>query len=136
MSREATASSCPCGSGRDYAACCGPLHAGGIADTAEALMRSRYSAYAMRLADYLLATWDPSTRPAQLEFGADDAATRWLGLKIVEHRMTGEDTAIVEFVARYKVGGGSAARLHERSRFRRIEGRWYYLDGEFPDARG
>ena len=95
-------------------------------------MRSRYCAYAMKLEAYLLATWHEDTRPSSLDWAADDTATRWLGLGIREHRSTGADSAIVEFIARYKIGGGSAKRLHERSRFVREQGRWYYLDGEFP----
>lgn len=123
-------SACPCNPARPYAACCGPLHAGVAAADAQALMRSRYSAYALGLRDYVLATWHPSTRPAALEL--DPAATRWLGLEVKRHRADGEDAATVEFVARYRVGGGSAVRLHEVSRFLREDGRWYYLDGEFP----
>ena len=61
-------SACPCGSGRAYAACCGRLHSGAEnAASAETLMRSRYSAYVLKLEDYLLATWHPDTRPRQLE---------------------------------------------------------------------
>ncbi len=122
---------CPCGLGRPYAACCGPLHAGAIAETAEALMRSRYSAYVLGDIDYLLATWHAATRPAQIDLG-DAAATRWLGLEVKRHAMTGADSAIVEFVARYKVGGAAAVRLHELSHFVREDGRWYYVDGQFP----
>jgi SEC-C motif-containing protein len=91
-------------------------------------MRSRYSAYVHRLETYLLATWHPSTRPSpQLFDGADNP--RWLGLEIKRHEMTGTDSAIVEFVARYKVGG-RAHRLHEISRFVREDGRWLYVDGD------
>lgn len=121
---------CPCGSGLDYAACCGPRHAGiSPAATAEALMRSRYSAFARGDADYLLRSWHASTRPATLDL-ADDP-TRWLGLKILAHSGGGADDreGTVEFTARYKVGG-KAGRLHEASRFVREEGRWVYLDGD------
>ena len=93
-------------------------------------MRSRYCAYAMALEPYLHATWHASTRPPTLDLSTD-ADTRWLGLEIRRHEATGEDTAIVEFIARYKIGG-RAHRLHEVSRFVREDGRWYYLDGEFP----
>jgi SEC-C motif-containing protein len=120
---------CPCGSGKPYAACCGPLHAGTAAATAEALMRSRYGAYVLGLEEYLLATWHPQTRPAALGLG-EEAPAKWLGLAVKRHEAEG-DAASVEFVARYKVGG-RAHRLHEVSRFRREGGRWYYLDGEFP----
>ena len=122
---------CACGSGDAYARCCGPLHAGAAATDAEALMRSRYCAYVLKDRDYLLRTWHPRTRPDTLEL--DDAPgqrTRWLGLSIKHHRQAGPDLAEVEFIARYRVGGGSAGRLHERSRFERVEGRWTYLEGE------
>ncbi len=89
-------------------------------------MRSRYSAFVLERADYLLATWHPSTRPATLEF---DPGARWLGLEVRTHHVTGPETAEVEFVARYRVAG-RAVRLHERSRFVREAGRWYYVDGD------
>ena len=126
------ATACPCQSGQPYAACCGSLHAGErIAATAEALMRSRYSAYVRADAGYLLATWHVSTRPARLDF-SDATATRWLGLEVKRHEQSDSDHAVVEFVARYKIGGASAVRLHEISRFVREDGRWFYVDGEFP----
>ena len=126
-------SACPCNPGVAYADCCAPLHAGEPAATAEALMRSRYSAYVRGDSGYLLATWHPSTRPLELDLNAGPQ-TRWLGLEVKHREMTGPDTATVEFVARYKVGGAPAVRLHELSRFVREEGRWYYLDGEFPSG--
>jgi SEC-C motif-containing protein len=123
---------CPCQSGKPYAACCGPLHAGdAVAANAEALMRSRYSAYVCADADYLRATWHASTRPATFDF-SDAAATRWLGLEVKRHEQRDADHAIVEFVARYRIGGAPAVRLHEISRFVREGGRWFYVDGEFP----
>ena len=89
-------------------------------------MRSRYSAYVLQLTGYIQATWHASTRPPDLSF--DDEQTKWLGLDIRAQSQR-EDTATVEFIARYKVGG-RAQRLHEISRFVREDGRWYYLDGE------
>ena len=94
-------------------------------------MRSRYSAYVDGNADYLRATWHRDTRPATLDF-SDAAATRWLGLEVRRHVAHDADHATVEFVARYKIGGAAAVRLHEISRFVREDGRWYYVDGEFP----
>lgn len=127
MSRDAL-TDCPCGSGRAYAACCQPCHAGNApAVTAEALMRSRYTAYVLGLADYLRATWHPQTRPAELDL-SEEAPVRWLGLEIRRHQPLTADEAVVEFVARYRVGG-RGHRLHEISRFRREDGRWYYVDG-------
>jgi len=120
---------CPCGSGNAYAACCGPLHDGVAAATAQDLMRSRYCACVLALESYLLATWHPRTRPVALDLG-DAARVKWLGLEIRRHAEN-TDSATVEFVARSKQGG-RAQRLHEISRFLRENGRWYYLDGEFP----
>lgn len=126
-------SRCPCDPQRLYADCCGPLHAGAVAATAEALMRSRYSAYVLGERDYLLASWHPRTRPATLELDPP-GALRWLGLEVRRCGQAGTDAAVVEFVARCKAGGAPATRLHETSRFLREDGRWYYLDGEFAGA--
>ena len=124
---------CPCESGRAYAECCAPLHRGeAIAQTAEALMRSRYSAYVRGDRDYLLRTWHASTRPPAFDF-SDAGTTRWLGLDVRRHEQHGADHAMVEFIARYKIGSASAVRLHEISRFLREDGRWFYVDGEFPE---
>ena len=126
MNKKAS-SACPCG-GISYTTCCEPLHRGTPASGAAALMRSRYSAYMLKLENYLLATWHPDTRPATLDLADDDS--KWLGLDIKRQLESG-DTAIVEFVARYKVAG-RAHRLHEISRFVREDGQWFYVDGEFP----
>ena len=94
---------------------------------AEALMRSRYAAYESGDAEWILDTWHPSTRPrGDLEL---EPGTKWLGLEVKEHRRIDDDHAEVEFVARFRTGGGRAQRLHERSRFVREDGRWYYVDG-------
>lgn len=105
-------------------------------------MRSRYSAFVLGLPDYLLATWHPSTRPPTLEL---EAGTHWLGLAVRAHRqldghsgevggegwggVNGEARGEVEFVARSRVAG-KGQRLHERSRFVREDGRWFYVDGD------
>jgi SEC-C motif domain protein len=126
---------CPCGRldpmGRTLplAACCGRF-LGHVderpAPDAESLMRSRYTAYVLGDEPYVLATWHPRTRPDSARF---DPATRWLGLQVREHRLLDESHAEVEFVARHRAAG-RAVRLHERSRFVREQGRWYYVDGE------
>ena len=118
---------CPCGSLRDYQQCCGLLHEGAPADDAPSLMRSRYTAYVLSNEAYLLDTWRPSTRPRHISF---DQQQRWLGLKVIEAKLTGGAAAEVEFIARYRIGGATAARLHERSRFVRDAGRWLYVDGD------
>lgn len=89
-------------------------------------MRSRYSAFVREQGDYLQATWHASTRPATLDFELD---ARWLGLEVRSHHVLDAERAEVEFVARYRVAG-RAVRLHERSRFVREGGRWYYLEGD------
>ena len=121
---------CPCGRPLPYERCCGRWHAGPEAlqaGTAEDLMRSRYSAFVGGLLDYLAATWHSSTRPAVVEPLPD--GLRWLGLDVRRHVMQDADHAVVEFVARSKLGG-KAERLHETSRFVREGGRWYYIDGD------
>ncbi|HYQ22942.1 YchJ family protein [Stenotrophomonas sp.] len=120
---------CPCGLPADYAACCGRYHAGEAAPDAERLMRSRYSAYVRQLPDYLRQTWHPDTRPAELSLDeAPGQRTQWLGLSVNEHTVTGPDSAEVRFTARYRIGGSSAVRMTEHSRFLRIDNCWYYLD--------
>ncbi len=91
-------------------------------------MRARYSAYALGKMAYVADSWHPDTRPVDLE-NASGHAVRWLGLSIKSSRLLDDDTAEVEFVARFREGGGRAARLHETSRFVREQGRWYYRDG-------
>lgn len=123
-------SPCPCGTKLPYGQCCGRWHEGPEhlqAPTAEALMRSRYSAFVLGLHDYLLATWHPGTRPAVLE--PAEPGLRWLGLDVKRHERQDDTHATVEFVARSKLGG-RAHRLHELSRFVREDGRWYYVDGD------
>ena len=124
--KPAAKSTCPCGTARSYAECCGLFLSGqATAPNAEALMRSRYTAFTKRDEAYLLATWHPSTRPAALNL-AGDAATKWIGLDVKNVEATGADSASVEFVARYKLGG-RAQRLHEVSRFVREQSRWFYV---------
>ncbi len=120
---------CPCGTGAAAAACCGRWHAGPQhlqAPDAPTLMRSRYCAYVLGLSDYLMATWHPHTRPLSLEL---DPKLHWLGLEVRRHASQDEHHATVEFVARSKLGS-RASRLHECSRFERIDRHWFYLDGE------
>lgn len=121
---------CPCGGG-GYAECCAPLHDGGPASTAEALMRSRFSAFALGLEPYLRATWSRTTRPSTLE---PDPGTVWRRLQIVDTIRGGEgdEAGVVEFRASFRDAAGAGV-LHERSRFVREAGRWVYLDGDLLD---
>jgi len=93
-------------------------------------MRSRYSAYVLGREDYLLASWHATTRPASLGLSTQSPKPTWLGLSVKRHDNPTPDTAIVEFIASMRVGGGRAERMHEVSRFVREDGRWYYVDGD------
>ncbi|WP_193043303.1 YchJ family protein [Mycolicibacterium baixiangningiae] len=120
---------CPCGTGDSYARCCRPLHTGErLAATAEELMRSRYSAYAVGDLDYVWRTWHPRTRPDAL---TPDTGSEWLGLEIVGVAAGGcdDDTGEVEFVAHYRRDRRTGT-LHERSRFAVRARRWFYVDGD------
>lgn len=129
---------CPCLSGDVYGACCGPVHRGERpAPTAEALMRSRYSAFATGDAAWLLASWHPSTRPAALDLD-DDVVWRRLDVLAVRGGGPFDDRGEVEFVASWRrAGTGERGRLRERSRFVREPagpgGRWLYVDGDVAD---
>jgi SEC-C motif-containing protein len=120
---------CPCGSGLELARCCAPyLRGERLPPDAQALMRSRYSAYVFGDEAYLLDTWHPRTRPAKLDLDRD-GRVRWLGLKVRKHEVLDAAHARVTFLARYKIDG-KAYRLEENSRFTRIDGRWLYVDAE------
>ncbi|HEX4789732.1 MAG TPA: YchJ family metal-binding protein [Actinospica sp.] len=121
------AAPCPCCSGRAYGACCGPLHAGDArAATAEALMRSRFCAFAVGDAGYLLSSWHSSTRPARL---ALDPSIRWTRLEILDSADGGafHSEGTVEFRAYFRERGGAEESMQENSSFVREDGAWVYL---------
>jgi len=123
---------CWCGNEKRTTDCCEPYLAGElIPPTAEATMRSRYSAYVTLNRDYLLSTWHPQTRPKNIEL---DSSQRWLGLKVVrtEAGSASDAQGTVQFVARYKVAG-RGHRIEELSHFSRVDGRWLYLTGDIAD---
>ncbi|WP_075972392.1 YchJ family protein [Glutamicibacter halophytocola] len=114
-----------------YQECCQRFHDGradgsALPETAEQLMRSRYSAFVAGLAPYLLATWHESTRPQELEL---DPQMRWTGLEIITTRSGGAEASrgVVEFAAHY-LEGQREAQQHEVSTFVRENGAWFYLD--------
>jgi SEC-C motif-containing protein len=130
--KENNATLCPCESGKTYKLCCQPyVEQSSNAPTAEALMRSRYSAFALLHEDHLRYSWHPDTCPQTIHLNIN---TKWLGLKIINTVAGGEndDTGEVEFIARSKING-KASRLHENSHFKRFENRWVYLDGKTTD---
>jgi len=121
---------CPCCSGLALAACCAPLLNGERpAATAEALMRSRFSAYVLGHYDYLLASWHPDTRPPAERLGG--TGLQWLHLAIVDTAAGGmeDETGTVAFIATFREGN-RVRQLHETSRFVREQGQWRYLDGD------
>ncbi|WP_348651155.1 YchJ family metal-binding protein [Micromonospora sp. WMMD882] len=104
------------------------------AGTAEALMRSRFAAFAVGDAAYLMRSWHPTTRPTALDL---DPRTRWTRLEVLATDRGGvfDTVGEVEFRAHYRERGRPGT-LHERSRFRREDGRWVYLDGRAGPDRG
>jgi len=123
---SSTLVNCLCGSARPLADCCQPYHQGKrLPATPEALMRSRYSAFALGLTDYLLATWHVSSRPTQL---APDPATQWKALAIVAAPPAMDGKGVVHFMAYFREHNRWQV-LEEQSRFVFENGRWWYLDG-------
>jgi SEC-C motif-containing protein len=120
---------CACGTGSTYDACCGRLHRGAArADTAEELMRSRYTAYAVGRLDHVFRTWHPRTRPDEV---TPSPGLTWTGLEILSTVAGGpaDATGEVEFAAHYRTAAGDGV-LRERSRFERRAGWWVYVDGD------
>lgn len=119
---------CPCLSGDSFSSCCRPLLDGAAAPTAERLMRSRYTAFGREDAEYLLSSWHPTTRPAEIEF---EPGLRWRRLLILDRVAGGpfDTEGVVEFEAFWQQGAERGS-LRERSRFVREDRRWVYLDGE------
>lgn len=129
-----TAEPCPCGSGKSYQNCCRPLHERQIpAKTAVQLMRSRYTAYALKLIDYLFDTTWPDNRSEELrqEMAAWAGRAEFTRLEILSTRQgrSLDKTGRVEFIASYRQFG-EEKQMHEISNFRRYKGRWHYVDGE------
>lgn len=134
-----TNETCPCGSGQPYTACCEPLHQGNtLAATAEALMRSRYSAFVRKHSEYLINTRHPDKRhmDTAVQLEASFRGTNWLGLTVLktEKGQAEDDAGHVTFAARYDDGQGENT-LFERSLFRKQGGRWFYVEGDFNIGR-
>ena len=124
MEKKSTA--CPCGSAETLEHCCLPVINGiRTASSAEALMRSRFSAYTLDRQQYLLSSWHPTTRPDSIE---SDPSIHWLRLKIIDAQKRPDQ---VEFVATFKING-KAHKMHENSRFVFENGHWFYLDAIEP----
>ncbi len=131
MNKKLFKNLCPCGNNSEYNNCCGQWHKSTSenylkAASAEQLMRSRYSAFVLKLEKYLLDTWHSSTRPQGLEF--THANTKWIGLEVKTHIQQDENHATVEFMAKSKING-KAHTMHENSKFVRENGIWFYMEG-------
>jgi len=125
---------CPCHSGQTYVACCQRLHLGKPANSAEQLMRSRYSAYVLKMADYLNTTQHASKVSATAKLDklspTDLQGIKWLGLEILESQTQDLNHAKVTFKARFRNGKQKTLTFHETSRFIFENGNWFYVDGE------
>jgi SEC-C motif-containing protein len=125
---------CVCGKGESTETCCGPYLKGEKRpDTAEALMRARYAAYATGDIDYIVATHDPK-RVDEVDQASTEAwskQSQWLGLEILSTEAGGADDerGVVEFLARYKIKNVTINH-RERAEFRKHEGRWVFVDGK------
>lgn len=130
--KENNSPPCPCESEKPYKTCCQPYVEQTLdAPTAEALMRSRYTAFTLLNEAYLRYSWHPDTCPKNIHLSEN---TQWLGLKI-KNTLAGsenDETGEIEFVARNKTSG-KASRIHENSRFSRFNSRWVYIDGKFVE---
>ncbi len=118
---------CPCKSGKAYGDCCEPFHLGKKCACPELLMRSRYTAYSLGLAKYILSSWHEMYRPPSLDL--TDDGIKWIDLKIINRRMISAVSASVEFKAKYLIAGKTEC-LHELRQFEKINGSWYYKEGE------
>lgn len=129
-------SDCPCGSGSNVKECCGPyLEEGVLPNSAEALMRSRYTAYVKRDTGYLLDTWHPMTRPDPDNFTLQDDIF-WQGLDVLETENGGkeDEKGTVTFVARF-LHSERPCVLSEKSRFVKKDGKWLYVDGDIREEK-
>lgn len=122
---------CICGSGLETDACCSVYHSGEKAPlTAEQMMRSRFTAYALGNTDYMLETWDSSKRPEQIDLSKEENV-QWTHLEIIDTKKGGisDNKGLVEFKAFYTLNDEEYA-MHEISRFVKKNKHWYYLDGQ------
>ena len=125
---------CPCGSNNTYADCCGPFLSGKVFPlTAQQLMRSRYTAFTLANADYILRTYHPKTRPLRQrnQIASWAKSVRWLGLQVMNWSLGSEDdqTGYVEFKAHF-IENGKPGHIHENSFFKRENGKWTYVSGQ------
>jgi len=131
MTKKTSILLCPCCSAKQYQECCEPYHLWQKnAPTAEILMRSRYSAYALHKADYLIKTWHPQTLPKKLD--DEISGAKWIELVIHKSWDSKQaNEAFVDFTARYRNISGKAEKMHEISRFIKHGEHWFYVDGKF-----
>lgn len=130
MSTDTNTSNCLCGSSLPYHQCCELLHTGQVhALTAEALMRSRFTAYALHNATYLLSTWDATVRPEMIDFSKDTGEWTRLEIVLTKKGTTKDAKGVVEFKAYFTIDNEQRV-MNEISRFVKKQGHWFYLDGK------
>lgn len=127
-------SNCPCGSGNEFNTCCEPIIKGSkAAPTAASLMRARYSAYTTGDIDFIVDSTHPDYKEDMdvQEITAWSEKSNWKGLDIVDTAEGTErdDWGVVEFKANFELAGQDLSH-HERSEFSKIDGKWYFMDGE------
>lgn len=128
---------CYCGNAAQFEQCCAPFLQGtAVPSTPEQLMRSRYSAYVLRNADYLITTWHPDCHAQEwhTEIVNSFAKTQWLALRVISSSYAkNSDEGYVEFSACFIEEKADHKQLiHERSRFIKMNSCWYYIDGITP----
>ena len=129
MAKAKIEKGCPCGSGKKIALCCEPYLSGKkTAPDAQALMRSRYTAFTLEDEAYLQKTWHSSSRPEKIIRKQEPC--KWIALNVIAHHQE-EQTATVEFIAKYKLNG-RAEKMHEVSRFVFEDGQWFYVAPVIP----
>jgi len=127
---------CPCDSHLEYKTCCQPYLSGKAApDTAEALMRSRYTAYVKQDIDYLSKTHHPQTRhefdPEAAKEWSEKSSWKGLEIKSVQQGASKDDEGFVEFIAHYEMDDQPTDH-YEIGQFKKLDGQWYFFDGKTP----
>lgn len=127
---------CPCGSGATYADCCHPIHQQPLqAATPEQLMRARFCAHILKLVDFVVTTYHSSCQAESQREGIEESVNlEWTRLEVIDAPEASNDEGFVEFKA-YLIEDGSEQCMHERSRFIKEEGQWYYIEGAFPEEK-
>jgi len=122
---------CHCGSEKSFIDCCQPIiEQQQLAQNAERLMRSRFSAFKVQDNQWLSLSWDTTSRPEKVEF---DEQLKWIDLRIINSKIIDNTHSTVEFEARY-IKSAKVNAIHENSRFIKRRDEWFYVDGDYLKA--